>query len=143
MKLINVQKTRDLSKSELIKAGASDARAMSDAGMIDVLEMLVMARKAIEYFSSYTSELESEVRGMLPSHSITVLGSNLSLGSTGDRIDYDQDDIYADLKNTMALRVDLLKTAKKMNEPIFDGSGIEVPSLPLKSPSREILKVKL
>ena len=144
MKLINTQKTKNLSKSELMSKGKFDARTTADDGFKDVLEMMAMARKGIEYLNAFVKEIESDVRGKLPdSQTITVLGSEFSLGSTGDRIDYEVDPVYAAIKAQLSERAGLLKMAKNAKETIYDGDASEVPRLPLKSASREVLKIRV
>ena len=142
--LINTSNTKHLNKFELDSKGKYDARTMADDGLLDVLEMMAKARKAIQYFTAYTKEIESDVRGKLPdSQTITVLGSEFSLGSTGDRIDYESDPVYAAIKAKLAERTALLKMAKNAKETIYDGDASEVPRLPLKTASREVLKIKV
>ena len=144
MKLINTQNTKHLNKTELISKGKFDARTTADEGFKDVLEMMAMARKGIEYLTAFVKEIDGDVRGKLPdSQTITVLGSEFSLGSTGDRIDYEKDANYANLKAQLAERTALLKMAKNAKETIYDGDASEVPRLPLKSASREVLKIRV
>ena len=144
-KLINLDESANLSKTELQQRGSEDANALLAEGFVNALDMIAQGRKAIEYLTAFTKGFDSEARAELSlfGGEKNSLGATFSLGSTGDRIDYDLDPIYLDLKEALKARETLLKVAKYAKENIFDGEGIEVPRLPLKSASREVLKIRL
>lgn len=143
--LINIDESARLSKRELQERGASDSQLIQDEGLVNAINMVAMARKAIEYLGAFAKGFDSAARAEVNTYGgeKETLGAVFSIGSTGDRIDYDQDPIYQDLKKALKDRETLLKVAKYAKESIYDGEGIEVPRLPLKSASREVLKVRL
>ena len=143
-KLLNLDESANLSKEELQERGTADAITILDDGLAEVLEMYAMSRKAIEYLTAFNKGLDPSAREEV-SHGMDVdaLGVNFSLSSTGDRIDYEVDEVYLKLKKAVKDREMLLKVAKHAEEYIFDGNGDKVPRLPLKSASKEILRVKL
>ena len=143
--LINIDESANLSKIELQERGKMDAMSLLDEGFVNALDITAQARKATEYLGAFIKATDSAARMEVAQYGGTrgALGVEFSMGSTGDRINYDLDPIYLELKNKLKAREVLLKVAKNAQENIFDGEGIEVPRLPLKTASREILKAKL
>jgi len=143
--LINIDESSQLSKIELQERGAKDSQDLLDAGYTSPLDMVAQGRKAIEYLTAFVRGFDSAAREQVANNGgeSIVLGSIFTLGSTGERLDYDQDPIYAQLKKDLRDREFLLKTAKNAREDIYGGDASQVPRLPLKSASKEILKVRL
>ena len=143
-KLINIDKVSVMNKTDLQERGKQDARLLMDEGFTNAVNLVALARKAIAYLTSYHQELDSDARTeCMGREEVEALGVKFSLSSTGDRLNYDLDQVYADLKQKLKDREMLLKTAKKMDNEIFDGDGVAVPKLPLKAASKEILRAKL
>lgn len=57
-------------------------------------------------------------------------------------LDYEKDDIYRKLKKQLSDRKALLDTVYKSKEVLFDGDGVEVPNVGVKSYSKDSLSVK-
>lgn len=122
-------------------------------GELDALKVMVvltMYKKILEGDDNKSNGL----RHMVESHARTevykygkeavAFGVQARIGTTGDRYDYDADPIYSDLKAQLKARENLLKTAVKMKESIFDEStGEVVPKVPLKSPAKETLVITI
>ena len=144
-KLITIDSVGFLGKQELHAKGGEAARTLMEEGFTDALNLVAMARKASEYMGAFIKELDSDARAEvnLNGGDKETLGAKFSIGSTGDRIDFEVDPIYKAMKAELKARELLLKTAKTMDNPIYDAGGIEVPRLPLKSASREVLKIRL
>lgn len=144
--LIQFKKLIGLDKRQLGQVGAQHAQELLDAGFHEPVVMMVQARKAQEYLAAMVKQLDYETRENLEQYDNSqadIYGANLSLGSTGDRLDYDKDAEYARLKKALQDRKDLLTLAKMSKDVIYDADGIEVMKLPVKIPSKEVLKVKL
>jgi hypothetical protein len=146
MELVLIEAAAKLDKKELQDRGAQDAKQALDSGNYGALGMTVTARKAAEYLASFIKELDSPAREELSQENYKeaeIFGSKLSLSSTGARLDYEADPIYRDLKERLKEREELLKLAHKSKDAIFDQYAAEVPKVPLKYQSREVLKIRL
>ncbi len=138
LKLISSQ-----SKKELVASATKEAQSMIDLGLVDIPTVLLTAKKLIEYSNSLIKGLESSVRAEVGRNSegLSIIGAKFTLGSTGDRLDYMEDDEYARLHNELKDREAVLKMAFKMKDVFYDSEGIEIPKVGIKIASRETLKV--
>ena len=135
-----------LSKKELAEVAKKDAAQKMAEGYSSALDLTVMLRKAAEYISAYVKALDSPAREELyqeDNKEADRIGAKLSLSSTGQRLDYSADPIYSDLQNRLKEREELLKLAHKSKDAIFDQYAAEVPRVPVKYASREVLKIRL
>ena len=57
--------------------------------------------------------------------------------------DYEQDPIYNSIKIMLSERKELLDTAFKVKDKIFDNEGIEVPKVPVKSYRKDSINVRI
>lgn len=92
-------------------------------------------KKTIDYLAN---ELDRE-----PERKTSRYGVEMQESSTGDRLDYEQDIVYSQLKQQLKEREQLLKLAYKQTETLYDNDGVAVPKVPLKYASRTIYKVTL
>lgn len=144
--IVKLKEFEKLDKAELQQLGKSLARAKMDEGYSDAVVLTVLARKAVEYLSSYAAELNSDARAELESYdnnTADIYGAKLELSSTGHRLDYEADPVYSELQEKLKQRQALLKIAYIQNEAVFDSAGKEVPKVPIKTQSKEVLKVKI
>lgn len=99
------------------------------------------------------AELAEELRGSIESEAMneadkykgsSVYGCKVELSNTGVKIDLDADPDYAELKEKLKRREDLLKCAFKSKDPVIDGeTGEVVPAPPVKNPSKQTLKLTI
>ncbi|MFK7900919.1 MAG: hypothetical protein AB8B61_09200 [Cyclobacteriaceae bacterium] len=68
---------------------------------------------------------------------------SFEFSNTGERLDYSKDHVVSDLERQLKERKDLVKLATKSKDKLYDGDGIEVTRVPVKTPSKEILKVSI
>jgi hypothetical protein len=132
------------SKGEIVGTAQDHANELIESGEHDPLDLLVRARKALAYLETFTKAMDSEARTeMQKYHNKTIVhGAMLQMSSTGDRLDYDQDPTYLLLKRKLKERADMLKqAANNIDALVVDDDGCPVPVVPLKSASRETLKV--
>lgn len=138
---------KEMNKTDLFNSGSASAIDALAKGENDASELLITARKASEMINGYINTVNEAVFDEIyikgASNPIEVYGSKIELGSTGDRLDYNQDPIYAMMQKELTQRADLLKLAHKSDNVIIDHDGVEVPKVGLKSASKEILRVKL
>jgi hypothetical protein len=148
--MIPIIKTLDsnmsLNKKELSMHGADDAKTIIESGDYTAIDMIVKARKVIEYLTGFVKELDSTARTEIinfDDSKTEVLGSKVSLSSTGDRLDFEDDPRYLELKMALDHRKELLTIAHKSKMEVFDEQGAQVPSVPIKTHSRETLNIKI
>jgi hypothetical protein len=115
------------SKKELKTKGATDAQNIVDAGEVD----LTRAISNLTRLKEYVTELEKGLRPHLEANE--AYGVKITMKNTGDRLDYEQDDVYKSLKKEMEFRKELLNMAYKTNNPIFDKDGVEIPKVGIKT----------
>ena len=142
MELIKLKQFSILDKHELTLKGSISARQMMEAGFHDASVLTIQARKAQEYLTAFLTELEGDTRAEIKGEDLEVYGATLSLGSTGDRYDYEQDTEYCRIKKQLAERAKWLKMAStSKDEVVIDGAIVQ--PVPIKTPSRETLRIKL
>ena len=141
------ESVKNMTKHELIALGNTDANALMDSGDYDSTTLAVSARKAVEYLGAFIATLDSFVMDELTMNGEgnikMVLGSELSLGSTGDRLDFEKDAIYRNLNVQLKQRMALVKMATVDTEPIVDENGEIVEPVPIKTASRQTIRFKL
>ena len=146
MELVRLKDFSILSKADLQAQGEGKANELMKNGYYDAVTLLVQARKASEYLGAFIKALDSDARREVNEDyngDANIYGAQLSIGSTGDRLDYEADEEYKRLKTALDERAKWLKIASKdrKNEVVLDGVVVE--AVPIKSASRELLKIKL
>ena len=118
-----------VTKSDIADA-ASNIRQMVDDGYLNPLSALVKFK--------IMKELIDRADGLIKSYAIDeadkykkqgeYLGYKIDVRNTGDRLNYEDDPIYAEMKAVLKQREELLKLAyKQRGTMLFDENGIEVP----------------
>lgn len=141
---LEIMRTQLLSKAQIQEAAVQEANELLTAGQDDPVNLLLYSKRVVEFLSVFVKNIESNVREEVAKSGgpITQEGATLSLGSTGDRLDFEKDSVYADLKKKLKAREDLLKLAAKSEDDIYDGDACLVIQVPLKTAGRETLVVK-
>jgi hypothetical protein len=142
--------SRDLleaSKKQLFDIGKAAAEVDLETALQNPSEHLIAAKKALELLTGYVSEIQNAVHDEIYNTGeqgvIHVGSSSITLGSTGDRLDYMNDDVYASIHYQLKQREGVLKHVSTGGDKIFDSEGVEIKPVPLKSAAREIIKIKL
>ena len=143
---LDLEKNNVQTKKEIIASAAKESQFLIDEGFADIPQVLVNSKKIIEYVTSFAKGLESHVRGEVDKcgkDGLTSNGAKLSLGSTGTRLSYEDDSVYAELKAKLKAREAILKTVYDTKTSIADADkGEMIPIVSVKSASRETLMVK-
>ena len=144
--LIKLKDFSILSKADLQAQGEGKAKELIEGGYYDAVVLIVQARKANEYLSSFIKALDSQARKEVNEEyngDAQIYGANLSIGSTGDRLDLEVDVEYKRIKEALAERAKWLKIASKdtTTEVVIDGAVVK--PVPIKSASKELLKIRL
>ena len=107
----------------------------------DPLEILQFAKKLILFSNVLVKEAETEAKLVWETHKIDY--PSMSYTSGGTIYDWDHDPVYASIKLMLSERTELLKTAVKMKDQIFDSEGTEVPKCPIKGYRKDSINVKI
>ena len=73
--------------------------------------------------------INSEIKSQLPEESFETFGIKGTYKNGGSIPNYDEDIVYAEIKEKLNDRKTLLDAALKTNEVFFDSEGIEVPKV--------------
>lgn len=130
----------ELSKKEIEQQGYLKAFNMMQEGEHDEFRLLASAERLKTYTESFCKELRKHVN--LTEKTYKAHGVEFSTMNTGDRYDFEQDDVYKTLKEQLKEREDLLKLALKSKNQIFDADGVEVPRVGIKTYGSEVIKLK-
>jgi hypothetical protein len=141
-----LKQANDLTKDQLKEEGINAARDRMADGYDDAAPLIIQARKAIEFLTAYSRELESKATDEImlqDNNEVTALGCTISLGSTGDRLNFKLDPVWSGLTAQRSAREAMLKLARKDPGSVKDSDGVNVPTLPLASAAKSIVRVKL
>lgn len=131
----------EMSKKELEAEGAKRAAELMDAGDINEFKALASAERLKSFAESFAKQLRKDIVAV-PEKNYKAHGCEFSISNTGDRLDYEQDDVYKSLKEQLKAREELLKVAYKQKEAMYDADGVEIPKVGVKSYGSEVLKLK-
>ena len=128
-----------ITKKEIVVKAKDDVKTMVDSGEVDIAEAVIDATRLSEYLKVFVSELRNHVDDKYDKYECK--GVKLTFKGTGDRLDYECDEVYSELKERLKEREELLKLAYKSKGMIFDSEGVEVPRVGLKSASKQTLNI--
>jgi len=142
--IVRNQDILNLNKKELKALGLLQAEEIMEAGFHSATDLLVASKKLMEYATAFNTGLKESALVELSrdSQGLVVHGAKVATGFTGDRIDYDQDPVYANLKKQLTARAELLKLAQKQNIADTD-TGEQIPKVGIKTFGVSVVKVTL
>lgn len=116
-------------------------------GDFNPLEAYILIKKSIEEHTQALSVLQKEAYDEADKYTEKTIkeyeGFIIEKSNTGARYNWSQDDIYKELETKLKKRQELLKTALKTDEKIFESDGSELIRVEIKTPSKSIIKVKI
>jgi hypothetical protein len=137
MNLIEVSSSL-VTKKEIKARAIQDAKEGVGEGNEDLLSVISKVVKMKEYMTSF----EAEMRGHLPEGERD--GIKVELSNSGDRLSYEDDEVYSSLKSKLKEREALLKTAYKSKGLVLEEDNETiVPKVSIKSHSKEIIKITI
>jgi hypothetical protein len=136
-----LQRFPEMSKKEITAQAQENAKQMLDAGEVNEFDSLAAAERLKHYSDTFCKELRKSI-DTLPEKTYNRSGVEFTISNTGDRKDYMQDELYAQLSEKVKQRKELLDLAYKSDEPIYDSEGVEVPKVGIKTHGGEVLKLK-
>lgn len=112
-------------KKEAQQTGLNLAKQIIDGGQVSKHEALANLVRLNEVITNAITEIKESVAN----EKVTILGVEFT--PTNGRIMYDfkQDEVWSALNNKLKQREELLKTALKSDDVIFDSEGCEVPKV--------------
>lgn len=131
----------EMSKREIEAQAAHNAAQMMEQGEANEWQTLAAAERLKAYAESFIKVIRNSITGT-PEKNYKAHGCEFSMMITGDRLDFEQDDLYNSIKEQLKEREDLLKLAYKSTQPIYDADGVQVPKVGIKTHGSEVLKIK-
>ena len=116
---------------------------INDGG--NTLEAFIQSKRKVIFETAYQkalSEYAFDERALYGSDLLEMYGVKISISNSGDRLQYDQDPIIAELKQAIKEREKDVKIATKSKGVYFDSEGVEVEKVPVKHGS-EVLKINI
>ena len=129
-------------KKEILEKAQQDVQNIVNGGEVTLEDALMDSVRLEEYLKTFSKELKKHIDEETFGKSYDHKGGNISFRGTGDRLDYEQDEVYSTIKELLKEREELLKLAFKSKDMIFDADGIEVPKVAVKTPSKQTIVIK-
>lgn len=112
-------------KKEAVKTGVNLAKSISENGNVSKHEALANLVRLNEVINNAITELKVSVAD----EKCTILGVEFTPMNGRTMYEFKQDEVWSDLSKKLKQREDLLKTALKSDETIYDSEGCEVPKV--------------
>lgn len=113
------------------------AKQLIDSGEIDKLELFAQA----ERMAQAVTTVRDEIKASLPKEKHQFYGIEIIPVNGRQMIQYQEDLVWAELKEKLQQREELLKTSLKVTNEVYDSEGIEIPKVSVKY-SIDSLQVK-
>lgn len=124
-------------KKELELNSKKFASKLIEAGEIDKYEAFTQAVR----MSNALEIIKDEIKSHLPKEKHIAFGIEITPVSGRTMIQFQDDEMWSQLKHKLSQREELLKLALKSDDPIYDSEGCEVPKVSVKYAS-DSLSVK-
>jgi len=123
MQMEEIETTNFLpSKKELVKQSTNFITNILDSGEYNIHELLSQSKRASESLEV----INSEIIKRLPQENFEAFGLKGTFRNGGEKLNFSEDHLVAELEKKLAQRKELVKTATKSDETIYDSDGVEV-----------------
>ena len=123
MQMEEIETTNFLpSKKELVKQSTNFITNILDSGEYNIHELLSQSKRASESLEV----INSEILKRLPQENFEAFGLKGTFRQGGEKLNFSEDEVVAELEKKLAQRKELVKTATKSDETIYDSYGVEV-----------------
>jgi len=123
MQMEEIETTNFLpSKKELVNQSTNFINNILDSGDYNIHELLSQSKRASESLEV----INSEILKRLPQENFEAFGLKGTFRNGGEKLNFSEDHLVAELEKKLAQRKELVKTATKSDEPIYDSDGVEV-----------------
>ena len=116
-------------------------------GITPAIDTKILCKAYLDYFkkidAAINGEAIDEADNFANKTEMSKFGVKFELSNTGERLDYEKDADYKDLKDQLKAREELLKAAVNTKGSLFDEDGTEVEKVPVKSISKRVIKISL
>jgi len=122
-------------KKAIVSSSKEFATNLLDEGNINVPEVYAQALRLKEALTV----IEATLKGALGEQNFEEFGLKGTFSNGGDKPNFKEDEIWADLKKKLDERQAILKSALSIDGVVFDHEGLEVPKVsttPIKSSMR-------
>ena len=109
-------------KKEVVKQTTNFITNILDSGEYNIHELLSQSKRASESLEV----INSEILKRLPQENFEAFGLKGMFRQGGEKLNFSEDEVVAELEKKLAQRKELVKTATKSDEPIYDSDGVEV-----------------
>lgn len=113
------------SKKEIQITSKKFVSNLLDAGEVNKVEVYAQALRLKEALSI----IEAELKDSLGHENFEAFGIKGTFRNGGESLNYSEDPIYSDLQSQLKEREELLKTVRKVENPVYDSEGIEIPKV--------------
>ena len=108
---------------------------------IPALDILHFAKKLKIFSDELIKESETEAKMVWDQDKGNYPNMNYTQG--GAIYDYKEDPVFASIALMLEQRTELLKTAIKLKDPVYDSEGVEVPKVKVKGYRKDSINVKI
>ena len=123
MQMEEIETTNFLpSKKELVKQSTNFITNILDSGEYNIHELLSQSKRASESLEV----INTEILKRLPQENFEAFGLKGTFRNGGEKLNFSEDEVVAELEEKLKQRKELVKTATKSDEPIYDSDGVEV-----------------
>jgi len=123
MQMEEIETTNFLpTKKEVVKQTTNFITNILDSGEYNIHELLSQSKRASESLEV----INSEILKRLPQENFEAFGLKGTFRNGGEKLNFSEDHLVAELEKKLAQRKELVKTATKSDEPIYDSDGVEV-----------------
>ena len=123
MQMEEIETTNFLpTKKELVNQSTNFITNILDSGEYNIHELLSQSKRASESLDV----INSEILKRLPQENFEAFGLKGTFRQGGEKLNFSEDEVVAELEEKLKQRKELVKTATKSDEPIYDSDGVEV-----------------
>ena len=128
-------------KKEAKSQGVKTAKDIIERAEKDPFEVLSNVVRLKEFINAFETEFKKADAFEQIDKNYNKNGVEFSTRNSGDRLDYEKDVVYKDLKKQLDDRTALLKLAYKSKDVIYDSDGADVPKVPIKTHGKNSLVI--
>ena len=126
MQMEEIETTNFLpTKKEVVKQTTNFITNLLDSGDYNIHELLSQSKRASESLEV----INAEILKRLPQENFEEFGLKGTFRNGGEKLNFSEDHLITELEKKLAQRKELVKTATKSDEPIYDSEGCEVPKV--------------
>lgn len=123
MQMEEIETTNFLpTKKEVVKQTTNFITNLLDSGYYNIHELLSQSKRASESLEV----INAEILKRLPQENFEAFGLKGTFRQGGEKLNFSEDHLIAELEKKLAQRKELVKTATKSDETIYDSDGVEV-----------------